>query len=83
MVFEASKTGFAENKGQSGPSSIVSKTLKANVGCQLNFRSICQLSVKILVICQLSVNPIHTLLYGKRKSKPRAKSELRKQQYTQ
>ena len=46
--------GFEENKGQSGPLSFVSKTLaKANVSCQLNFRS----------ICQLSVNPIQTLTF--------------------
>ena len=48
--FKALKTGFVENKGQSGPLSADSKT-----------QGKCQLSVKILAICQLSVNPIQTL----------------------
>ena len=50
--FKALKTGFVENKGQSGPLSADSKT-----------QGKCQLSVKILAICQLSVNPIQTLLW--------------------
>ena len=49
--FKALKTGFVENKGQSGPLSADSKT-----------QGKCQLSVKILAICQLSVNPIQTLM---------------------
>ena len=58
--FKALKTGFVENKGQSGPLSADSKTQGK---CQLSvkFSAICQLSVKILAICQLSVNPIQTL----------------------
>ena len=51
--FEALKTGFVENKGQSGRLSADSKT-KGN----------CQLSVKFSAICQLSVNPIQTLVKG-------------------
>ena len=35
MIFKALKTGFIENKGQSGPLSVVSKTLKANVSSQI------------------------------------------------
>ena len=50
--FKALKTGFVENKGQSGPLSADSKT-----------QGKCQLSVKILAICQLSVNPIQTLMW--------------------
>ena len=50
--FKALETGFVENKGQSGPLSADSKT-----------QGKCQLSVKILAICQLSVNPIQTLLW--------------------
>ena len=50
--FEALKTGFVENKGQSGPLSADSKT-----------QGKCQLSVKFSAICQLSVNPIQTLLF--------------------
>ena len=46
--------GFVENKGQSSPLSVDSKT-----------QGKCQLSVKIVAICQLSVNPIHTLISGK------------------
>ena len=49
--FKALKTGFVENKGQSGPLSADSKT-----------QGKCQLSVKILAICQLSVNRIQTLM---------------------
>ena len=58
--FKALKTGFVENKGQSGPLSADSKTQGK---CQLSvkFSAICQLPVKILAICQLSVNPIQTL----------------------
>ena len=58
--FKALKTGFVENKGQSGPLSADSKTQGK---CQLSvkFSAICQLSVKILAIYQLSVNPIQTL----------------------
>ena len=52
--FKALKTGFVENKGQSGPLSADSKT-------QGKFSVICQLPVKISAICQLSVNPIQTL----------------------
>ena len=48
--FKALKTGFVENKGQSGPLSADSKT-----------QGKCQLSVKFSAICQLSVNPIQTL----------------------
>ena len=57
--FKALKTGFVENKGQSGPLSADSKTYGK---CQLLVKvsAICQLSVKILAICQLSVNPIQT-----------------------
>ena len=51
MLFKALKTGFEENKGQSGPLSVDSKT-----------QGKCQLSVKIVAICQLSVNPIQTLM---------------------
>ena len=60
--FEALKTGFVEDKGQSGPLSADSKTQGK---CQLSvkFSAICQLSLKILAICQLSVNPIQTLLF--------------------
>ena len=50
--FKALKTGFVENKGQSGPLSADSKT-----------QGKCQLSVKILAICQLSVNRIQTLMW--------------------
>ena len=50
--FKALKTGFVENKGQLGPLSADSKT-----------QGKCQLSVKILAICQLSVNPIQTLMW--------------------
>ena len=49
--FKALKTGSVENKGQSGPLSADSKT-----------QDKCQLSVKFSAICQLSVNPIQTLL---------------------
>ena len=49
--FKALKTSFVENKGQSGRLSADSKT-----------QGKCQLSVKILAICRLSVNPIQTLL---------------------
>ena len=48
--FKALKTGFVENKGQSGPLSADSKT-----------QGKCQLSVKFSAICELSVNPIQTL----------------------
>ena len=48
--FKALKTGFVENKGQSGPLSADSKT-----------QGKCQLSVKFSAFCQLSVNPIQTL----------------------
>ena len=51
MLFKALKRVFLENKGQSGSSSVVGKT-----------QGRCQLSVKILAICQLSLNPIQTLL---------------------
>ena len=63
FYFKALKTGFVENKGQSGPLSADSKTQGK---CQLSvkFSAICQLSVKILAICQLSVNPIQTLNCG-------------------
>ena len=59
--FKALKTGFVENKEQSGPLSADSKT---HGKCQLSvtFSAICQSSVKILAICQLAVNPIQTLL---------------------
>ena len=59
--FKALKTGFVENKEQSGPLSADSKTQGK---CQLSvkFSAICQSSVKILAICQLAVNPIQTLL---------------------
>ena len=50
FYFKALKTGFVENKGQSGPLSADSKT-----------QGKCQLSVKFSAICQLSVNPIQTL----------------------
>ena len=50
--FKALKTGFVEIKGQSAPLSADSKT-----------QGKCQLSVKILAICQLSVNPIQTLMW--------------------
>ena len=53
MLFRALKTGFVEKKGQSGPLSVVSKTQGK---CQFGY-----LSVKILAICQLSVNPIQSL----------------------
>ena len=58
--FEALKTGFVENKGQSG---LLSADSKTQGKCQLSvkFSAICQLSLKILAICQLSVNPIQTL----------------------
>jgi len=61
LFSEALKTGFVENKEQSGPLSVDSKTQGK---CQLSvkFSDICQLSVKILAICQLSVSPIQTLL---------------------
>ena len=49
-LFKALKRFFLENKWQSGPS-VVSKTQDKR-----------QLSVKILAICQLSLNPIQTLL---------------------
>ena len=52
VLFKALKTGFVENKGQSGPLSADSKT-----------QGKCQLSVKFSAICQLSVNPIQTLLF--------------------
>ena len=35
MIFKALKTGFIENKGQSGPLSVVGKTLKANASSQI------------------------------------------------
>ena len=59
---KALKTGFLENKGQSGPLSVNSKTRGK---CQLSVKckAFCQLSVKILAIGQLSVNPIHTLMH--------------------
>ena len=62
VLFKALKTGFVENKGQSGPLSADSKTQGK---CQLSvkFSAICQLSVKILAICQLSVNPIQALFW--------------------
>ena len=45
MLFKALKTGFVENRRQSGPLSVDSKT-KANVSSQLNFR--------LFVSCQLT-----------------------------
>ena len=56
------KKGLAEDKGQSGTLTFVSKPQGK---CQLSvkFWAICQLSVKILAIChQLSFSPIQTLL---------------------
>ena len=55
--FKALKTGFVENKGQSGPLSADTKP-KANVSCQLNFRPFvsCQLKYWPFVSCQLSVS---------------------------
>ena len=45
--FKALKTGFVENKGQSGPLSADSETQEANVSSQLNFRPFvsCQLTL--------------------------------------
>ena len=55
MLLKALKIGFVENKGQSGPLSVVSKTQdKINVSCQLNFR--------LFAICHLSVISIQTNL---------------------
>ena len=59
--FKALKTGFVENKGQSGPLSADSK-IQGKCQLSVKFSAICQLSVKILAICQLSVNPIQTLV---------------------
>ena len=50
FYFRPLKTGFVENKGQSGPLQL-SLNSKANVSCQLNFR----------LFVSLSVNPIQTL----------------------
>ena len=44
MLLKALKIGFVENKGQSGPLSVVSKT-----------QDKCQLSVKFSTICHLSL----------------------------
>ena len=63
MLFKALETGFVENKGQSDPLLGDSKT-----------QGKCQLSVKILVISQLSVNPIQTLLLSCDKEINRHKS---------
>ena len=72
MLFKALKTGFVENKGQSGPLSVVSKTQGK---CQLSvkFQAICQLSVKVLAICWLSVNPIQTLYYTIKRCIPKTR----------
>ena len=69
--FKALKTGFVENKGQSGPLSADSNT-----------QGKCQLSVKILAVCQLSVNPIQTLIFTQPKGNVCfwSKSELKDQQ---
>ena len=67
--FKALKTGFEENKGQSGPLSADSKPQRK---CQLSvkFSAICQLSVKILAICQLPVNLIQTLVNERKQTWP-------------
>ena len=62
MLLKGLKKGLAEDKGQSGTLTFVSKPQGK---CQLSvkFWAICQLSVKILAIChQLSFSPIQTLL---------------------
>ena len=51
-LFKALKTGFVENRGQSGPLSVDGKTYGK-----------CQQSVEFSAICQLLVNPIQTLPY--------------------
>ena len=47
---------FVENKGQSGPLSVVSKAPRQ--------MSVVSLILDILAICKLSVNPIQTLLWA-------------------
>ena len=53
MLFKALKTGFGENRGQSGPLSVKPKV---NVSSQLNFRLFvsCRLKFWPFVSCQLT-----------------------------
>ena len=56
MLFKALKTGFVENKGQSGPLSVVNKT---QCKCQLKVKFLVVVSYNLISsICPLSVQTL-------------------------